>query len=301
MSRHIGFLLFLIFSGTVSYSQEGLQAINGTQLYFKTFGSGEPLLVIHGGPGLNHTYFLPHLEKLSQDFKVILYDQRASGLSLTPSADSLSLKYFVDDIEAIRNNLGVEKINILAHSWGALLAIAYAKDYRHRVKKMVLCNPVALSKEYDHETFANQQKEITGRDSTDRSIIMGSPRFKAGKADAYRNLMMLSFRHSFHDAHNYLKLRLELPANYVSASKALYTGLGKDLMNYNYYEDLKVFEFPVLILRGETEATPLAAITKIHSNIPKATLQIFNKSGHFIFIEEPRKFRREVVSFLIEK
>jgi proline iminopeptidase len=64
---------------------EGLKKINGTSLFVSVKGSGEPLLIIHGGPGLNHSYFLPFLQGLEKNLRVIYYDQRACGRSLTPS------------------------------------------------------------------------------------------------------------------------------------------------------------------------------------------------------------------------
>src|SRR5687768_10948645 len=88
-----------IFLGSLAFSQvdnfEGRRKINGTNLFFSLKGKGEYLLVIHGGPGLNHTYFNPHLKPLENAFKVIYYDQRACGKSSTPASDSISLKFLV--------------------------------------------------------------------------------------------------------------------------------------------------------------------------------------------------------------
>ena len=80
-------ILFLLISfiscdSTPEFSfEEGLKNINDTKLYFKVIGDGEPLLVIHGGPGLSHDYLFEGLKPLAQNFKVIFYDQRASGRS----------------------------------------------------------------------------------------------------------------------------------------------------------------------------------------------------------------------------
>ena len=78
----IGVFFFLAFSATYAQSPtEGLREINGTKLFVREIGKGEPLIIIHGGPGLNHSYFLPHLDALSKSFKLIYYDQRACGQS----------------------------------------------------------------------------------------------------------------------------------------------------------------------------------------------------------------------------
>lgn len=288
-------LLLLIGQVHAQTPAGSLRPINGTALYLQTVGRGEPLLVIHGGPGLNHQYFNPHLEKLSKDFTVILYDQRASGRSAIPSTDSLGLKYFVDDIDAIRRDLGYEKINILAHSWGAILAVRYGMDFPDRVKTMILCNPVALSHEFDAETAANQKRSMTKADSIERASLIRSPEFKSGNKEAYEKIMLLSFRHSFYKSENLSRLRMNLPENFAQASKALYTGLGKDLGQYDYYPACKEFRFPVTILHGKSDAIPLKATEKLKASIPKARLVVFEKSGHFIFIEEPGKFRDALI------
>lgn len=279
----------------------GLKKINGTFLYIRTMGAGEPIVIVHGGPGMNHTYFLQHLDQLAKKFKLVFYDQRASGQSAAPSADSITLKFFVEDLEAIRQELHVEKLNLFAHSWGAIPAVRYGIQYPEKVKTMILCAPVALSQEFAGETLANQQKMSTPRDSTDRSIILGSRDFKSGNLQAYEKLLILAFRHSFYRPAHLSKFHIDLPANYLSAANVFMAGMGKELREYNYYNDVKAFPFPVLIMHGAADAIPLSASTRLKQEIPKATLVVFKRSGHFIFIDEPRKFRESVTSFLMAR
>jgi proline iminopeptidase len=298
-----------ILSHCISFAQiesfEGLKSINGTKLFLKIqaqpykaeSGKGEPLLIVHDGPGLNHTYLQPYLKNLAKWFTLVFYDQRASGQSPIPSADSTSLKFFVDDMEGIRKNLGVEKILLFSHSWGAIPVTQYALDYPDRVKGIIYCNPVALSHDYDAMAFEAQLSRVTGRDSTNRSIVLGSPDFKAGKADAYRRLLMLSFQHAFAKAENFQKLKFELQPRYKQASQVLFAGLGSDMKEYNYYSSIQRFKFPTLILHGRDDVLPLQASERMLHSIPNSRLSIFRDSGHFIFIEEPKKFYQEVVSF----
>src|SRR6186713_97691 len=136
MRRFILSLTFILFASLAFAQLEefaGRKKINGTNLYFSVKGKGDYLLVIHGGPGLNHSYFNPHLKALENNFKLVYYDQRACGKSSVPASDSISLKFLVDDIEEIRKVLNAEKINILAHSWGVVLAIRYALRYPGRI------------------------------------------------------------------------------------------------------------------------------------------------------------------------
>lgn len=294
------FIIVLSFASLSLLGQhkEELMSINGTKLFVKTIGKGEPIIVVHGGPGMNHTYFMPHLHQLAKDYQVILYDQRASGQSATPSPDSVALSFFADDIEGIRKATGQNKITLLAHSWGAIPAMEYAKRYPEQTRAVILCNSVPLNKEFDTEMKENQLRKTSGLDSTDRSIIMGSPNFKAGKSSAYRKLLLLSFRNSFAKESNFHKLNFDLPTNYVTASGVLYTGLGKELANYDYYTDLKQMTSPILVMYGEEDAIPLRSQEMITENAPNAQIEIFKKSGHFIFIEEKKKFGAVIDKFI---
>jgi proline iminopeptidase len=288
---------FLPFSG-ISQNSEGLREINGIPLYLKIMGKGEPLLIVHGGPGMNYSYFIPHLDKLAEKYQLIFYDQRASGKSGIPPPDSLSLSFFADDIEGIRQAAGVSQINIFAHSWGAIPAIQFAIKYPDKVKALILCNAVPFDNEFDAEIRNTQLSRMTSQDSTDRSIIRGSLEFKSQKPEAYRKLLLFSFRHSFYNPANISKFQFDMPANYLWANQALAAGLTKDLTSYNYYPQLRSLTFPVLVMHGADDALPLAASKKTLEFIRNSSLQIFNKSGHFIFIEEPKKFLRAVSDFL---
>lgn len=279
-------------------SFEGLKKINGTHLYVKIIGRGEPILVVHGGPGLNQSYFFPHLNSLAKRYQLIFFDQRASGQSATPAPDSISLDFLVADMEALRGHLKLEKINLLAHSWGAIPAIQYALDYPERLNKLILCNPVALSTEYNPELTQLQQKRFTKKDSLDRIALLNSAPFKAGEAAAYRELLLLSFRHTFYRPANLAKLNIDIPGNYTLASRALFTGLSPDLSQYNYYPRLAECPTPVLIMHGTADVIPLKLQEQAKASFAKAFLLTFRNSGHFIFIEETERFRKEVIGFL---
>ena len=101
------------------YSSEGYIETNGATLYYKTFGSGEPIVVLHGGPGFDHRQFLPFIEELAVNYKVILFDQRGTGLSSgSVDSDSINIDNFIADIDAVRETFDIEKMNLMGHSWG---------------------------------------------------------------------------------------------------------------------------------------------------------------------------------------
>lgn len=274
----------------------GLRKINGTSLYLSIKGSGDPLVVLHGGPGLNHSYFVPYLQGLEKKLRVVYYDQRACGQSLTPAADSITMKLFVEDIDAIRKELKVEKLNILAHSWGAVLAAHYASQYPDRVKRIIFSNPAMLSRDFDQEAAGIVKQRTTKADSADRARIFGSGTLDTKK---YDELIRISFKNSAYDRANISRLNLSLPPNFLEANRALFNALMKDpSFNADMYAVLPSFKFPVLIIHGESDVIPMGSIDRLKKGLPDARLVVFKKSGHFPFLEETDAYNEEVLKFL---
>lgn len=295
--RIVASCVIVCFLVTTVFAQTGgLRKINGTSLFVLVKGSGDPIIVIHGGPGLNHSYFIPFLEGLEKSKQVIYYDQRACGKSTTPSPDSISIKFLVDDIDAIRKELKVEKLNILAHSWGAVLAAHYASQYPDHVKRIIFSNPAMLSRDFDQEAAALVKQKTTTADSVERANIFGSGTLDPKK---YEALLRISFRISSHDRANVSKLDLNLPENFLDANRALFNALMKDPgFNSDMYKVLPSFKFPVLIIHGQSDVIPQRSIEQLEKGLPDDKLIIFKKSGHFPFVEETDAYIAAVLKFL---
>ena len=122
----------------------------GYRFHAEAFGEpGKPvLIVLHGGPGADYRYLLP-LQALADDYQVVFYDQRGTGLSPRVPADSITLDSFVSDLDAFVEHYGRGRpVHLVGHSWGAMLASAYAGAHPHKVTRMVLAEPAFL----DHST-----------------------------------------------------------------------------------------------------------------------------------------------------
>jgi proline iminopeptidase len=294
--RTLFILLIAVSSAALAQDFEGRKKINGATLFLSIKGKGETVVVLHGGPGLNHSYFKPHLNALEKKFRMVYYDQRACGQSSTPSPDSISIHFLVEDLEAIRKELKVEKLNLLAHSWGSVLATHYAIAYPDHVRKIIYSNPAMLSREYDREAQELTKKKITKEDSLLRARLLAGG---ITTVDKYAQVIRLSFCASAYDRSKMDQLNLNLPAHFMEANKALFTGLMKDpKATENLYDSLKKFSFPVLSIHGEADIIPPASIERLKNNLPKMELVIFKQSGHFPFVEEPEKYAKVVGDFL---
>src|SRR5205823_2488059 len=102
--------------------EEGFVDVQGVLIYYKQFGSGPPLMVLHGGPGASHDYFLPHFLPLARNNRLVFIDERGSGKSAKLENPSLyTVENMIDDAEAVRTALHLGKISLLGHSCGGVL------------------------------------------------------------------------------------------------------------------------------------------------------------------------------------
>lgn len=299
------FLLFALLIGFISgYAQnieeaEGrLIPVNGTELFVKIIGSGEPVVVVHGGPVLDHSYLFSHLKPLAKDYRLIFYDQRLSGRSSADvdSAD-VQLKTFIEDIEALRKELGLGKVHILGHSWGGLLAMKYAIAYQPHIKSLLLVSSMAPTSDLWHKEEAVIAKKSTAEDSLARQKIMQSDLFRENPPEAIEQLLQLSFRKQFYNTDNADNLDLYVPDDYMSRSR-LFGNLMPEITEYDLTKELGQMSIPTLILYGSSEPASDLSGPVMDAHIPHSKFTIIEKSGHFPFIEQPAKFRDVVLNFL---
>ena len=111
---------------------------DGCKLFVQEFGQGpETIVMLHGGWGAEHSYLLDPLKGFDQRYHLVFYDQRGSLLSACPPAH-VSVQAHVDDLEKLRVSLGLERLNLVAHSMGTFLAMDYLQQHPGRVKGLVL-------------------------------------------------------------------------------------------------------------------------------------------------------------------
>ena len=117
-------------------------------IYYVEFGNGPPLVVLHGGPGADHTYFLPWLLPLARTHRLIFIDERGSGRSeRLQDVTQYTIEDMADDVEAVRVALGLGKIDLLGHSCGGVLAEAYALKYQQHLRHLILNSTFASTRE----------------------------------------------------------------------------------------------------------------------------------------------------------
>lgn len=278
--------------------EEGYKSINGTEIFYKRTGSGEPVMIVHGGPVLEHGYLEPDFRPLTEKYELIYFDQRLSGRSSADvdSAD-IRLDIFVEDIEELRKALDVEKMHLMAHSWGGLLALKYAVKYSSNLNSLILLNSMPASSELWQEESRQVASRTSKQDSLRRREILSSDLFETEPSKAVEQLLILSFRNQFADPSLADSLNFYIPANYMTRSR-LFGNLMVDLVDYDIRADLDPVTVPALLIYGDKEPAATLSGPDLRSVLSNSRLIIIQNSGHFPFIEQPDTLFSVLQSFL---
>ena len=211
--------IFLVLTGCVQNlstyrvpnvpSKEGFVKTANGQLYYQTMGQGDPVIVIHGGPGMDQGYLLPGMAALAKKHQVVFYDQLGCGRSTATVIDEshITINSFVEDIETLRKALKFEKVTIVGHSWGGMLAMYYAVKYPKNIKKLVLMNTVASSGIHD---FVEELEKRTLPSAGEFEKLKVSQEFINSDPQAIAQYYRLFFQYYFHNPKDLEKLNLQL-------------------------------------------------------------------------------------------
>jgi proline iminopeptidase len=301
MMRILYFLLFVcVCAFTEGVADESMVKSDGAQLFCKVLGKGDPIIVIHGGPGLSHDYLLPGMAKLAENHQVIFYDQRGCGRSTgVVNADTIQVKKFVEDIEAVRKSLGNRKIIVLGHSWGGFLAMQYAISHPGSVEKLILLNTMPPSS----EAFSLFTKEWTRRMEPYQDqlkAIQESSAFAEGDPATMERYYLMNFkRYCYEPAKAHLLNLCMTPKAAVEGMK-VYEIFNQTLLSkpFNYDDQLKQLKVPTLIVHGDCDIIPCSTIQKLHKTIAGSQYVLIKHCGHFPYVEQPEELFKHIDKFL---
>ncbi len=275
--------------------------INGVNHFISKMGEGEPLLVIHGGPGLFHDYLVPHFKSLAKKYQVIFYDQRGCGKTDFPTdTSSINIETYVEDLEGIRSHLKLEKLNLIGHSWGSLLAINYAKKYNANVNRLVLISPAPGNSDYFDQTFSNMQQKRSEEDTKSLVEAMISSGFEKREKDIFKNAILLGDKVNLFDQEKVADLYQPMNFDKIKANNLLLVNslLEKTYFNLNIIEGLNNITAPSLIIVGDMDNVPFSSTQLLHDNLKNSKLEVMKQCCHYPFFESPKEFNSIVKNFL---
>jgi proline iminopeptidase len=260
--------------------------LNDSQIFFKRLGKGQPMLLMHGGPGLDHTIFRPWLDKLGEQVELIYYDHRGNGRSTRPATmESITHETWAVDADALRTYLGFEKIILFGHSYGGFLAQEYALRFGQHLAGLILCNTAPA---FDYMPIV--QANAAARGTPDALAALGEVFGPAMNDDSYlRSLWMRLLPLYFKRYDPHIGMAMDETTSYSAA--AWNQAKANCLPKFNTLARLKEITAPTLVLGGADDwLTPAEQSRRIHAELPKSELAIFEDSGHFLYIEETDKF-----------
>jgi proline iminopeptidase len=291
-----------------SYTGGKFITVNGAKLWVVLAGKGDPLIIIPGGPGSAHIGYRV-FDSLAKNNLIVYFDAFGRGKSDTAKdVREYSLARDIEDIEGIRKALNFEKLNVLGHSYGGLVAQGYAIKYPSHINHLVLANTF-------HSFIMWQEND----DNSNHEIKTNYP-------EVWHELMDIRDRGAVSQDNNHQEIYGRVPYGFLYAynpdrftgrgakpypnrnnTKLYYQMVGKDgdfivgsdIGNFDFRKDLKDLKMPILIYGGRYDRVAVPAMMiKFKEYCPQAKFVMFERSGHNPQVEEPERLFKLLEEFL---
>jgi proline iminopeptidase len=281
--------------------------VDGARLFVAELGDGAPLVVLHGGPDFDHAYLRPELDRLAGATRLVYYDQRGRGRSSAGVRPTdVTMESELRDLDALRAHLGLESTAVLGHSWGAVVAMAYAARHPERVSHLVLLNPAPASRADWVVLAESLERNRPAADVARLAEVAETPAFREGdahaEADYYRAHFRMTLRRPDLLEELVGRLRRHFTADGVLAARAVEERLYDETCRTDDFDLLPGLRglggVPTLVLTGEHDFIPVETAVRIADAVPGARLAVLPDCGHFTFLERPDDVRAEVGALL---
>jgi proline iminopeptidase len=299
-------------AGSVYRVQEQFVDANGVLIYTKTVGNGRPLLILHGGPGASHSYFLPHLLPLARHHRLIFIDERGSGKSeKLADVSGYTVEAMVEDAEAVRVALHLGKIDLLGHSAGGVLAQAYALKYQAHLSHLVLASTFHSTKamnEVLRQIKVKMPDELRNRiDKMEAEGLFGHG--KPYEQNRYTNDYMIAawgegyFPYLYQNRPDPNEDPIQDGVISWDLYREMWGSHGEfvidgNLKSVEYADRLATIKVPTLVISGDHDECDPSLARDMHARIAGSTLAVLPQSGHYTFIDQPALFIKIADDFL---
>jgi proline iminopeptidase len=292
--------------------QEGFIDAGGVLIYYKMLGQGPPLVVLHGGPGASHDYFLPYLLPLARHHRLVFIDERGSGKSeKLEDPRGYTVENMAEDVEAVRQALKLGSISLLGHSCGGVLAQAYAFRYQRNLTHLVLCSTFHSTRKMN-EVFRRMLDEMDPAlrkkiESQEQAGLYGKG--KIFERNRYPNDYMTA---AWGEGYFPYLYRRRPDPNYDPVANGIMSWdlyremwgshgefvIDGNMKSVEYTDRLKSVNVPALITVGDHDECAPSLSREMHDLIAGSKLVILPESGHMTFVDQPALFLKAVDEFL---
>ncbi len=279
---------------------DSFETADGRTLAFRREGSG-PILVCHpGGPGFSSRYFAD-LAGLGDSFELILLHPRGTEGSDRP-ADSRAYQTedYVADLESLRDHLGLERMLLLGHSHGGVVAAAYAATHPTRVERLVLASTLARFAEEQVAAMEGGMNAKAGEPWYEdaRAALEDEQAGRFASDAELGKLALREFPFYFATYGSVERAYLETLHDEVPVADALLLFNDEIFTSFDLRADLLKITAPTLVITGEEDFITGPACAADFATIPDHRTVVLPGCGHFIFVEARDRFRDEVTTFL---
>jgi proline iminopeptidase len=267
-----------------------IELSDGVSLFVHEVGDGFPVMILHGGPGLDHTHLSPWLDALEDEFRLLYVDGRGQGRSQRVDPESLSLQTFADDVDLLAEALGLDGFALLGHSFGAIVATKHAIE-RGTAAGYVISGGGDSSENLLVDVDASLEAMGEAGDAIAQSW---EDEKTVETEDELRRLLDTQMPFHFHG---------EPPPGFsdgmVGSPEVLRHFANAGYGNFDYTPELGRVSKPTLVIVGEHDrtTTPRAA-RALHEGIAGSELAVVPGAGHMSFVEQPDAYFAAVRPFL---
>jgi proline iminopeptidase len=286
--------------------REGHISVARADLFFREIGRGEPIIVLHGGPDFDHSYLLPDMDRLSDSYRLIYYDQRGRGRSADGvKPEDVTLESEIGDLDAVRQHFKLHSATILGHSWGAVLALEYAIRHPDRVSRLILMNPAPASKD-DFMLLRKDRLEKRADALEKMKAIAATAAYEEGDPDAVAAYYRIHFSAALERPEHLDRLMATMRASFtkegILKARAVEDRLMDDTWlakerDYDLLPKLRSLNIPALVIYGDHEFIPEECAAHIARAIPDARYVTLKQCGHFSYLECPDAVRKDIDDF----
>ncbi|MGV3203106.1 proline-specific peptidase family protein [Limosilactobacillus reuteri] len=282
---------------------------NGYHLWTNTQGEGDiHLLALHGGPGGNHEYWEDAAEQLKKqglNVQVTMYDQLGSLYSDQPDFSDpeiakkyLTYEYFLDEVDEVREKLGLDNFYLIGQSWGGLLVQEYAVKYGQHLNGAIISSMVDEIDEYVDRVNELREKTLSPEAVAFMKECEAKNDYSNPKYQEYVQVMNEQYVDRKQPSKLYHLKDLGGTAVYnvfQGDNEFVITGKLKD---WHFRDQLKNIKVPTLITFGEHETMPIETAKTMNSLIPNSQLVTTPNGGHHHMVDNPDVYYKHLADFI---
>jgi proline iminopeptidase len=263
---------------------------DGYGMFVEEVGSGFPLVLLHGGPGLDHTMFRPWLDPLGEELRLLYVDERGQGQSERVDPETLTLEVFARDVDLLAEALGLERFALLGHSFGAIVTTWHATAVGTAAAYVIsggadASEPMMADVEASLEAMGEQGAAIAETWEREQTV--------ESEAEL-KELLAAQMPFHFHG---------EPPPGYgeetIGSPEVLRHFARIGYGDFDYRPRLQNVRRPTLVVVGEHDRTTTPRAARVlHEGIDGSELVVVPNAGHMSFVEDRQRYLDAVRSFL---